>query len=717
MTDVWQEVDEALSPIEERPRLAAGLESAHHRTRGGASYVVLHNPAVHTYLKLDEEEFDLLPLVDGDHTVKDLVIEYYMRHEVLALPRVAGLVQLLKVHGMLDEPYLDALAEFQARVHQPTASELVGRAWRGLLQTSIPIPGLDGFFDRAYRSGGWVFFTKPALIAGLALLVAGPAFFLAELASGRYPLFKFGNSYVVGFLLLLALDVVTISVHEMGHGLAMKYAGRFVRQSGVMLYYGMPAAYVDTTDAWMAPRRLRLLVSFAGPWTGVWLGGLSAIAAFFLPSGPVGAFLFSWAFVALVDNLFNFCPLLELDGYYMLVDLLEKPMLRARSFAFLRSGLWSRLRAREALSPEERFFAFFGFASLAWSGFEVFLALRIWELRGARIIAEVWRSGNPVARLALAAVLLAVAIPLLLAFRSLVTWLVREAAVESHWLRGRATLKLHGDAVAALRRVPLGAELPEERVVELARHLKPLWIEAGETVSRSGTGPLRFHIVDSGVFEVVVDGRPRQRLGPGDHFGEEALLHAGAPAATVVAAESGRLFALDGATFHRALEHDVEARDRLRTNLGYRRELAGMSMFTHLTATERDVLLEHLEPVNVAEGTDVVREGEPGDRFYLVRSGRLVVLRGGSRIAELGPGEAFGEAALLLSAPRNATVRALVATELLALNARDFHELLLRYCHRGGSLERLSHLRMVAHKRSNHDVHDSIRRSHRRTSG
>ncbi|GAC1614022.1 MAG: hypothetical protein NVS9B1_23110 [Candidatus Dormibacteraceae bacterium] len=717
MRSVWEGIDEALSPIEERPRLAAGLESVHHKTRGGASYVVVHNPAVHTYLKLDEEEFDLLPLIDGEHTVKDLVIEYYMRHEVLALPRVAGLVQLLKVHGMLDEPYLDALGEFQARVHRPTAAELVGRVWRGLLQTSIPIPGLDRFFERCYTLGGWVFFTRPAVLIGLALLIAGPAFFLIELTSGRYPLFKFGNSYVLGFLLLLVLDVATISVHEMGHGLAMKWAGRFVRQSGVMLYYGMPAAYVDTTDAWMAPRRMRLLVSFAGPWTGVWLGGISAIAAFILPTGPLGAFLFSWAFVALVDNLFNFCPLLELDGYYMLVDLLEKPMLRARSFSFLRSGLWKKLTARERFSPEERFFAFFGFASLAWSAFEIFLALRIWELRGARIIAEVWRTGNPLARLALAAVLLAIAIPLLLALRSLVRWLLREAAVETHWLRGRTTLRTHREAVTALRRIHLGAELPEERLIELARHMKPLWIEAGEAVSQAGEAALHFYIVDSGAFEVVVDGRPRQRLGPGDHFGEQALLHEGTREATVVAAESGRIFALDRVTFHRALEHDVEAHDRLRANLGYRRELAGMPLFSHLSAAERDVLLEHFEPMPVETGTDIVREGEPGDRFYLVRSGRVAVLRDQVKIAELGPGEAFGEAALLLDAPRNATVRALEGTELLALGARDFHDLLLGYCHRGGSLERLSHLRMVVHKRSNHDVHESVRRSHRRASG
>jgi CRP-like cAMP-binding protein/Zn-dependent protease len=702
---VWDEVERALLPTEERPRLAGAIESVHQRTRAGLAYVVIHNPANHEYLKLDEEEFDLLPLMDGEHTVKELVIEYYLRHEVLALPRIAGLVRLLKVHGFLAGGYVDAYAELTSKLHRRSATDLVVRLWRGLLQTSIPIPGLDRFFDWLYRAGGWVFFTRPAAVIGVAFLVAGPVFFLAELTSGRYPLFKFGGSYLQGFLLLLVLDVVTISVHEAGHALAMKYAGRFVRRSGVMLYYGMPAAYVDTTDAWMAPRKMRLLVSFAGPWTGVWIGGITAVTAFFLPQGLLGAFLFSWAFVALVDNLFNFCPLLELDGYYLLVDLVEKPMLRGRSFAFVRNELWGRLRTRQPLSPEERFLAFFGLASVAWSVIEIYLVLRIWELRGARLIGEVWATGNPLARAVLVAVLAILSVPLVLALKSLAGWLARELSVEARWARGAATRVAHRDAITALRRVRLAAELPEQRLLEVARHLRPKWIEAGEPVYRAGDPATDFYIIDSGVFEVQPAGHPRQRLGSGEYFGEQALILDGSRESAVVAAESGRLFAIDRDSFHATLEHDVEIRDRIRANLRYRHELAAMPLFRHLTATERDLLLEYFEPLTAEHGTEIVTEGERGDRFYLIRTGTVRVLKQGSEVARLGPGEAFGETALILDVPRTATVRATQRTELLALGSEQFHDLLLGYCRKEGSLERLSHLRMVAHKRSNHEVH------------
>jgi CRP-like cAMP-binding protein len=302
------------------------------------------------------------------------------------------------------------------------------------------------------------------------------------------------------------------------------------------------------------------------------------------------------------------------------------------------------------------------------------------------------------------AVLIVVAVPLLLALRSLLSWLAREASVELRWARGEATRVAHRDAVATLRRLRLAEELPKERLLEIARHLRPLWVEAGETIYQAKDAASDFFIIGSGRVELQIDGRPRQQLGPGEFFGEQALLHEGPREATAVAVESGRLFALDRGAFHATLEHDVEIRDRLKANLAYRHELSQAPLFRHLSATERDLLLEHFVPVSAAPGQVIVREGEPGDRFYVVQSGEVKVIKGGAEIARLGPGEAFGETALLLNVPRTATVRAGPRTELLALGAEDFHDLLLAYCRREGAVERLSHLRMVAHKRSNHEV-------------
>jgi MFS family permease len=105
------------------------------------------------------------------------------------------------------------------------------------------------------------------------------------------------------------------------------------------------------------------------------------------------------------------------------------------------------------------------------------------------------------------------------------------------------------------------------------------------------------------------------------------------------------------------------------------RELAlldGVPMFQPLPLAAKEQVARSLIPVSYPAGQEIIREGETGDRFYIVASGQARVTRGGEPLRECGPGDYFGEIALLRDIPRTATVTASEEVELYALERAAF---------------------------------------------
>jgi CRP-like cAMP-binding protein len=104
------------------------------------------------------------------------------------------------------------------------------------------------------------------------------------------------------------------------------------------------------------------------------------------------------------------------------------------------------------------------------------------------------------------------------------------------------------------------------------------------------------------------------------------------------------------------------------------RLLQPISFFAPLPAPTLERLASQAVPVDISAGTEVVRQGDPGDLFYVIESGRFEVAVDGAKTGELGPGEFFGEIALLRNVPRTATVKAVADSKLLALGRHEFLE-------------------------------------------
>lgn len=160
----------------------------------------------------------------------------------------------------------------------------------------------------------------------------------------------------------------------------------------------------------------------------------------------------------------------------------------------------------------------------------------------------------------------------------------------------------------------------------------------------------------------------------GGSFGELALMYNAPRAATVVSAEPGcTLWALDRVTFRRILMESTFARRRM-----YESFLEEVPLLSSLTPYERSKIADALETRKFTPGEVIIKEGDPGDSFYLLESGEANAYKGdpSNKVLSYKKGDFFGELALLNDAPRAASVVAATDVKVASLGKSAFQRLL-----------------------------------------
>jgi CRP/FNR family cyclic AMP-dependent transcriptional regulator len=105
-------------------------------------------------------------------------------------------------------------------------------------------------------------------------------------------------------------------------------------------------------------------------------------------------------------------------------------------------------------------------------------------------------------------------------------------------------------------------------------------------------------------------------------------------------------------------------------------DLKTIWLFSSCTASELRKIRSSLDEITVPKGKLLVEEGRIGLEFFLIVTGQAVVTRNGRKVATLGPGDHFGELALLDRRPRSASVTSETDMDVLVLSQRQFNGLL-----------------------------------------
>jgi CRP/FNR family transcriptional regulator, cyclic AMP receptor protein len=105
------------------------------------------------------------------------------------------------------------------------------------------------------------------------------------------------------------------------------------------------------------------------------------------------------------------------------------------------------------------------------------------------------------------------------------------------------------------------------------------------------------------------------------------------------------------------------------------KQLQGIRFFSSLSKKELERLAQWTDEVAVNEGQELAKEGEFAHEFFVIEEGSADVIQGGERVAELGPGDFFGEIGLIETERRTASVVATQPMKLIVMFQREFKQM------------------------------------------
>ena len=300
----------------------------------GSTYWILKDPIGAKYFRLQEEEYAILKMFNGNNSLDDIkkAFEKEFPPQKISLEELQHLIGQFHQSGLIVAASPNQGEELLKRSKKKKKKELIQRLTNVL---SIKFKGIDPdkMFGATYPYFRWCF--HPLTLAlGVAIVVAAITLILVQFDTFRSKLPEFYTFFSpVNMVMMGLVLIVTKIVHEFGHGITAKHFKGECHELGLMFLVFNPVLYVNTSDSWLLPNKWhRMAIGLAGMCVEFVMAAIATFVWWFTEPGIVHFLALNVMFICSVSTfLFNINRLLRFDGYFILSDYLEIPNMRPKA--------------------------------------------------------------------------------------------------------------------------------------------------------------------------------------------------------------------------------------------------------------------------------------------------------------------------------------------------------------------------------------------------
>lgn len=627
------------------------------------------------FVKLDFLEQRLLSEFDGKNTLADITASRLEKGDTSVFDKLITLIEKLNDNDLLDPECAAGLkksahkkAFYEKTLTQKELKHSSILALAGKILTSIPVLAVMLILSL-------VSFLAPSL-KGVNILTS-----ITRGATGLGTAYLLALFFILVFLfVILSLPAIFSAADLAAHGIKPRL---ILKNKCGFFYLEASSAQIigkGRTDA-LKHYAMILLTPFA-------VSGLTALLWQAGIARPV---------MAVMNVISTACGLIALSPIStsplsMIVDFFMPGS--GKSFNYARKHFIKDVFALNKVSPETERMMILSSFGLVWIYFVYSYFWSVARSTMSYLFSDFYTSytgGDIVSEIFIALTLILMITPAIAALVGFIAIacgnigsVVATPLVKMRDLAGTITAKAvpaTEEIIGFLKEIPLFAELKEEDLTELCKHIKLRRFMKNSPIVRQGDAGDNFYTIVSGKAKIVVSGNNGAEkilgtLSTGDSFGETALIEKGKRTASIVTLSQTAVFEISREGFEKFLASNAENREKITGKIRLGKMLLASSVFSFMSQKQISYLIKNLKPEKIKAGTIVFKQGDEGNKFYLIQEGNIHLERFDNSLKTLDiilkPGNFFGEMALVKNIPRTATAEAVSDSLLFTLDKESF---------------------------------------------